>query len=297
MEIYFVINRRDRAERVECTFRVAGKRPELWNAVDGSRRDAPAYRIANGVTTVPLELPAYGSAFVILRNPTTEAAIAAVPAVEKLVLDMTGPWQVQFDPKWGGPKDPVTFTKLEDWTTRNEEGIKYFSGSATYRKTFGAPPPLTTRTSCLIWASCTNWPRSGSTAKKSASSGVRPWRVEITAALKPGANELEITVINAWFNRLVLDLSRAKEQRLTDCSNEHVYYNVPRGKGPLHPPACWGRYGLWRSKGGERDGRSHSTGRQYGKCCTFGDEDYETLGNHCIGFCVAGACGALCRRR
>ncbi|MBM3890829.1 MAG: hypothetical protein FJ388_17095, partial [Verrucomicrobia bacterium] len=89
-ELYFVINRRNRTEHVECAFRVTGKRPELWNAVDGSRRDAPAYRIANGATTVPLELPAYGSTFVIFRNPTTELTHAAAKtAAEQPVQDLT----------------------------------------------------------------------------------------------------------------------------------------------------------------------------------------------------------------
>ena len=39
-EIYFVANRNDRGEETECTFRVSGKAPELWDAVTGERRDA-----------------------------------------------------------------------------------------------------------------------------------------------------------------------------------------------------------------------------------------------------------------
>src|SRR5208283_4238088 len=52
------------------------------------------------------------------------------PAVE-----IGGPWEVVFDPKWGGPAN-VTFDKLEDWSKRAEEGIKHYSGSATYRTIF-----------------------------------------------------------------------------------------------------------------------------------------------------------------
>jgi hypothetical protein len=33
-----------------------------------------------------------------------------------------------------------------------------------------------------------------------------PYRVEATAALKPGANEVSVKVINAWVNRLIGDL-------------------------------------------------------------------------------------------
>ena len=182
-------------------FRVAGKR-RTSPAVDGKSRDAPAYRIANGVTTVPLELPAYGSAFVTLRNPTTEAAIAAVPAVEKLVMGIPpGPWQVQFHPKVGWPQGSVTFTKLEDWHDSERRRHQVLLRlSATYRKTFAAPP--TTHHSHLLLI--------GRRAPTGRGPGQRPKvgrrrrgrRGEWKSLQRPSfaANELEITVINAWFN-------------------------------------------------------------------------------------------------
>jgi hypothetical protein len=49
--------------------------------------------------------------------------------------EIAGPWEVSFDPKWGGP-DRVLFETLDDWSERPEEGIKYYSGTATYRTTF-----------------------------------------------------------------------------------------------------------------------------------------------------------------
>lgn len=142
-EIYFVINRRNRTQRVECGFRVTGKRSELWNAFTGQRQDAPACRIAEGRTTVPLELPAYGSLFVVFRQATDRPATSGKAFVDwKPVLEVPGPWKVQFDPKWGGPKEPVAFEKLVDWTSRSEEGIKFYSGTATYRTNFDFQPKI-----------------------------------------------------------------------------------------------------------------------------------------------------------
>ena len=43
----------------------------------------------------------------------------------------------------------------------------------------------------------------------------KPYRVEITAAVKAGANELEIDVVNEWPNRLIGDTFLPKEQRRT----------------------------------------------------------------------------------
>ncbi|MCY2989136.1 MAG: hypothetical protein NTY19_14875 [Planctomycetota bacterium] len=52
------------------------------------------------------------------------------------MLQESGPWQVSFDPKWGGPDRPVPFDKLDDWSKRPEPGIKYYSGTAIYRTRF-----------------------------------------------------------------------------------------------------------------------------------------------------------------
>ena len=51
------------------------------------------------------------------------------------VAKINGPWNVSFDPKWGGPKS-IIFNELIDWTSSNEDGIKYYSGTATYTKSF-----------------------------------------------------------------------------------------------------------------------------------------------------------------
>ena len=68
-----------------------------------------------------------------------------------------GPWEVAFDPRWGGP-EKVAFDKLQDWSKRPEEGIRYYSGTAVYRKTFhldpatvGSAPGRFTFTSWRLW--------------------------------------------------------------------------------------------------------------------------------------------------
>ncbi|MGV8136937.1 MAG: glycosylhydrolase-like jelly roll fold domain-containing protein [Mangrovibacterium sp.] len=48
---------------------------------------------------------------------------------------MEGQWVVNFDPKWGGPVS-VTFPGLTNWSKHQDEGIRYYSGTAVYNKTF-----------------------------------------------------------------------------------------------------------------------------------------------------------------
>ena len=77
-EIYFVINRTNKTEMCDFTFRVSGKQPEIWDAVTGEMREAVAFRQADGDTTLPLELDQFGSCFVVFRKPVdnTIAGIA-----------------------------------------------------------------------------------------------------------------------------------------------------------------------------------------------------------------------------
>jgi hypothetical protein len=67
-EIYFVSNQQDRRDRVECSFRVAGRVPELWNAQSGNIEPAPVWREENGRTIVPLQFDPAGSVFVVFRD-------------------------------------------------------------------------------------------------------------------------------------------------------------------------------------------------------------------------------------
>jgi hypothetical protein len=115
---------------------------------------------------------------------------------------------VQFDPKWGGPKKPVAFATLEDWTKRPEPGIKYFSGTAVYSKTFDVPDlKLKTKNSKLyldlgtVHALAEVWLN----GKNLGIVWTSPWCVDISSAVKARRNKLKIKVTNVWANRLIGD--------------------------------------------------------------------------------------------
>ena len=75
---------------------------------------------------------------------------------------MTGPWDISFPPKWGAP-DKVQLGQLESWTANADEGVKYFSGTATYTKTVQARAILVRRGdrgSGWIWEPWVTLPKS-----------------------------------------------------------------------------------------------------------------------------------------
>jgi hypothetical protein len=58
----------DRYEQVECSFRVTGKIPEMWDPITGETKEIVVYRLENGRTIIPLFFEPEGSKFIVFRN-------------------------------------------------------------------------------------------------------------------------------------------------------------------------------------------------------------------------------------
>ncbi len=222
-DIFFVANRSDGEVAAGCSFRTEGHAPMQWDAITGEERPLPDFAQRDGVVTVPLRFAAHQSFFVIFERHANGLSPGASPVHRNFtdlnraaVLD--GPWEISFQPGRGAP-DRVTFPALEDWITRLEPGIRYFSGIATYRKDFDLPPGLanpaaagslfldlgTVRDICRV-------------RLNGVDLGVvwtAPWRVNIGAAVKFAENRLEIEVANRWPNRLIGDQQPADAEART----------------------------------------------------------------------------------
>jgi hypothetical protein len=236
-EIYFVANRSTNGAMLSCSFRVAEKAPELWDAVSGEHRFATAYTQAEGRTTLPLELGPCGSRFVVFREPAAKHAPSSKrndPEFRTLG-ELSGPWAVSFDPKWGGPES-APFDRLVSWTTRSEPSIKFYSGTAVYRKTFDAPANLTRTSVCLDLGDLRELAEVRINGKSCGITWSPPFRVGIRHALKPGANQLEIEVVNFWPNRIIGDALLPKDQRLTRTNIRKLTPETPLMKSGLFGP-------------------------------------------------------------
>ncbi len=130
---------------------------------------------------------------------------------------------MSFDPKWGGPAS-AEFPKLLSWTVRPEDGIKYYSGTATYRKSFDLPPALQGAHArvALDLGEVKYAAQVRLNGKDLGPLWTKPFRVEITDAVKPAGNVLEIDVANLWPNRIIGDSRLPPERRYT---HTNVVYN------------------------------------------------------------------------
>jgi hypothetical protein len=216
VDAYFLSNQKNRVEMLECAFRVAGRHPELWDPVTGAIRNLPEFRVEGGRTFLPLRFEPLQSWFVVFRKPIASPRRTAeknFPAIQT-VMQMAGPWKVSFNPDWGGPES-VTFDRLQDWTERPEEGIKYYSGAATYRKKFDKPKGTTGKRLYLALGTVNYLAEVRLNGKHLGVVWCAPWRVEITEAVRGRGNELEIDVVNLWPNRLIGDAGLPPEKQLT----------------------------------------------------------------------------------
>jgi len=224
-EIYFIANRTNKTETTDFSFRVNAKQPEIWNPVTGKIHKATNFRQANGSTTLSLELDRFGSCFMVFRDPVSKNKTNKPRqnfATFKLVAVMDSSWQVTFDPDWGGPAQ-VEFPKLANWINQADDGIKYYSGKATYRKTFdlidqtylSLKPGEKGERLFLDLGNVKNVAEVRLNGRNLGILWCAPWQVDITEAIREKGNMLEIDVINLWANRVIGDLKLSKENRFT----------------------------------------------------------------------------------
>ena len=136
-DVYFLNNRKPRAENVEARFRVTGKEPEIWRA-DTGETEAVSYRIEGGETVVPLEIGPEDSFFVVFRKPTSAGSRTVARPAFKVASTLGQPWAVAFQPGRGAPAS-ITLQAPRSLSESTEAGVKYFSGVSTWTSSSTRP--------------------------------------------------------------------------------------------------------------------------------------------------------------
>jgi hypothetical protein len=217
IDIYFITNQSDHSLYFNASFRVSGKQPEIWNAVDGSIRDLPAFIQKGESVTVPLKLDAFGSTFIVFRKAgvsLSEKIEANFPESEKL-FDIITPWEVSFSDTIRGINEPFTMTSLKDWSKIPDEKIKYYSGAAVYKNTFTLNEIPSTGKLYLSLGKVGVMAEVQVNGQLAGGIWTAPWQIDITRLVKKGQNSLQIKVVNNWVNRLIGDSRLPEKERKT----------------------------------------------------------------------------------
>jgi len=298
-ELYFVANKQAVPTEATCHFRIRGRRPEFWWPESGVVERPATYSQANGVTSLPVALPEFGSVFVVFRpgaaperdrlktiacddRPLTNHIESSIQvrrgwngAYESLVrqpgryhlrlangrsqridasdlagqIPITGAWDVQFDKGWGAPPQ-IQLPELMSWSDHPDPGVRHFSGKATYRRTIPIPASLvgSGRVLFLDLGEVQVMARVRVNGKELGILWKRPFQIDLSGAMRAGTNDLELTVVNLWPNRLIGDANLPEDCEWADASD-------PAG-GPKSLLQNLARYPQWFL-----DGQPSPTGR------------------------------------
>lgn len=210
-DIYFVANTSNQKRAVEIAFRATFPNAELWDAMNGKSTAVP---VKSG-RTIALDFEPYQSRVIVFSKQKSTLSSMSAPSTAFSSVDLGSDWLVSF-----GQNQPTEMMQLHSWT--DDEATRYFSGTATYQKSFDLPgnflnagnsavldfgegSPLDarpTRNGMQTWLD----PPIREAAviyingQKAGSLWCPPYRLNVTAYLKNGRNDIRILVGNTALN-------------------------------------------------------------------------------------------------
>jgi hypothetical protein len=203
-DLYFVRHATNKAERIEARFRVIGKQPEVWRAIDGSAASV-SYRTEGEDTVIPLDIGPEDAFFVLFRKPAAALSATIAPRATTTLATLTQPWTVSFQPGRGAPAR-ITMPTLQPLDQSTDKGVRYFSGTATYASRFGLPKGA--KPGAPLWL---DLGKIGDVAEVrvngqlAGTTWFAPYRLDIGKLARAGTNTIEVRVANLWVNRLIGD--------------------------------------------------------------------------------------------
>jgi len=242
VDIYFICNTTDEWISRECKFRQQNKRSEIWNPISGEVIPISIYNQNDEYINIPITLAPFGSQLIVFRKTKDELHYSKIVGsgnnppllqftkggilllneevvefktknqskiVHKSIQTQTlgGAWELFFPEGWGAP-DKVDLPELTFWTNSEIEGIKYFSGTATYKKTFQYSIKLNSADNHKIYLDLGDISKVGEVWLNDHNLGItwsKPYKFDVTNFIKPGENYLSVEIANTWSNRLTGD--------------------------------------------------------------------------------------------
>jgi len=259
IDYYFIRNTTDGWLSRECSFRQHSKVPEIWDPLTGEIVNITVYDEDNGSIKVPLTLPPFGSYLVAFRESvppphyksvssganntprieyTDDGILFLDPGIYTLtdnkvsktitckhdVYPVEGPWSLSFSSGWGAP-DSTVFNELISWTESEIEGVRYYSGTGTYRKSFNYQNTSGLLADQRIYLDLGDLSKVAGVWLNGNYLGIswaKPYMYDVTGYLKTGENNLTVEVANTWSNRIVGDAVTGEKFTLTNIVSTQI---------------------------------------------------------------------------
>ncbi len=135
-------------------------------------------------------------------------------------------WKLSFPPGWNVPES-ISLEKVQPWSEMANKHVRHYSGSAIYQTQFSLDQVSNADRLLLDLGRVGVIAEIEVNGKDAGTIWAAPFRRDITALVKPGENQLKVTVTCTWHNRLAFDSSLPKSQRKT------WTYAAPKADSPL----------------------------------------------------------------
>ncbi|WP_240671102.1 glycosyl hydrolase [Lacibacter luteus] len=214
-DIYFISNQSDSSIRPEFLLRTQYLEVEALNPVTGNLFKDFFYKKNSNNLWIRAALFPGESVFFICKEKASVQSLSN-SKIKQYYSFGHNDWVLKFDTSAGGPKASVYFPKLKSWS-EGDSSIRYYSGSVVYSKVVevtslnGLPPSEVS----LKLSSVYNIATVKVNGVDCGTVWVQPYSVDITKAIKEGANIIEIIVSNTWHNRLIGDQLLPEAKRIT----------------------------------------------------------------------------------
>ncbi len=216
-EFYFISNQEQRQREINVSVRKNGYIPELFDPITGQIVKVLTWEIKDGRTILPLKLEANASIFLVFQKKTKEKSFKkdknwfAFDTIKKIDSE----WVVTFDTAFGGPLKPLEMHALSDWTSINNDSIRYYSGTAVYKTNFTVDISNNeTQHFRIDLGEVHDIAEVWINGEYCGTAWTYPYQLEVSHSLK-AENELEIRVTNTWKNRIIGDNTVYKDKPIT----------------------------------------------------------------------------------
>jgi hypothetical protein len=232
-DLYWLDSRSADPNEATVSFRVTGKVPMLWHPQTG-KTERVSYQIKDGRTIVPLKFESWESYFIVFGEKATVASYTKPAVTESPVVQVSGAWKISFQEGRGAPTQ-TTLNALASLADNTDPGIKYFSGTAAYDNTFTVSMLTKNARYLLDLGDVKNIAEVVVNGKTVGTVWKKPFRLDITDALKAGSNTVQVRVTNLWVNRLIGDAQAGVTNKIT-------FTTMPfyRAESPLLPSGLLG---------------------------------------------------------
>ena len=209
-DLYFIINPSDSVETRTFAFAMQNRIPELWLPDKGIICRVADWRESADSIFVNLKLNADESVFLIFPDKKDNGYTAMIQPTIKVCgessREVAGPWHISFAPKLGKPFQRE-FAVLSDFSEDKDTTIRYFAGTATYRKTIPVDANSLGKQKRILLdlGEMNDIAELTVNGREAGVLWYPPYLADITPWIKAGENEIEIAVTNNWANRLIGD--------------------------------------------------------------------------------------------